>query len=154
MDNCMIRYALPEDYLQVETIMQQVQNLHVGWRPDIYKPCSPVMTQEHFDDLLAKQALLVAVYEGRIVGALAYMERHVSSPTQVSRQVIFIDMMAVDEKYRHQGVGRQLFDHLKEIARDGHYDGIELQVNARNTDAYAMYRHYGFTEKSINLELL
>lgn len=150
----MIRYALVEDYLQVESIMQQVQNLHVGWRPDIYKPCCPVMTQEHFDDLLARKALLVAEFKGQIVGAMAYMERHAAAHTQVTRKVIFIDMMAVDEKHRHQGVGRQLFDHLKEIARSGHYDGIELQVNARNADAYAMYRHYGFTEKSINLELL
>lgn len=33
-------------------------------------------------------------------------------------------------------------------------DAIELQVNAKNTAAYEMYRKYGFTEKSINLELL
>lgn len=154
MENCIIRFALSEDYLQVETIMQQVQNLHVGWRPDIYKPCNTVMTQQHFDDLLAKKSLLVAELEGHIVGALGYLERHVASHTQVDRKVLFIDMMAVDEKHRHQGVGRRLFDHLKEIARNGSYDGIELQVNARNADAYAMYRHYGFTEKSINLELL
>ena len=33
-------------------------------------------------------------------------------------------------------------------------DGIELQVNARNGAAYEMYKRYGFTEKSINMELL
>ena len=33
-------------------------------------------------------------------------------------------------------------------------DGIELQVNARNVAAYEMYKKCGFTEKSINLELL
>lgn len=33
-------------------------------------------------------------------------------------------------------------------------DGIELQVNARNRAAYEMYKKYGFTEKSINMELL
>ena len=33
-------------------------------------------------------------------------------------------------------------------------DGIELQVNAKNNAAYEMYKKYGFTEKSINMELL
>lgn len=32
--------------------------------------------------------------------------------------------------------------------------GIELQVNAKNKAAYEMYCNYGFTEKSINMELL
>ena len=31
-------------------------------------------------------------------------------------------------------------------------DTIELQVNAKNKRAYEMYRNYGFTEKSINME--
>lgn len=32
------------------------------------------------------------------------------------------------------------------------YDAIELQVNAKNRLAYEMYKNYGFTEKSINME--
>ena len=46
------------------------------------------------------------------------------------------------------------FDKLKEIKEAKKLDGIELQVNARNTMAYEMYKKYGFTEKSINMELL
>ena len=42
----------------------------------------------------------------------------------------------------------------KTLARQERCDGLELQVNARNQAAYAMYRHCGFTEKSINMELL
>lgn len=46
------------------------------------------------------------------------------------------------------------FDFLKELKKEKGYDAIELQVNARNKAAYNMYRNYGFTEKSINMELL
>ena len=41
--------------------------------------------------------------------------------------------------------------------RDGQslcFDGIELQVNARNRAAYEMYTKCGFREKSINMELV
>ena len=45
-------------------------------------------------------------------------------------------------------------DEFKQAIKEQAYDAIELQVNARNKGAYNMYRNYGFTEKSINMELL
>ena len=62
--------------------------------------------------------------------------------------------MAVDEKYRGLGVGHKMFELLKTKKIEKNMDGIELQVNARNRAAYEMYKKYGFTEKSINMELL
>ena len=47
-----------------------------------------------------------------------------------------------------------LFDFLKNSQAQKGLDGIELQVNARNEAAYKMYTNYGFTNKSINMELL
>ena len=47
-----------------------------------------------------------------------------------------------------------MFDFLKQLKVEKNLDGIELQVNAKNSTAYEMYKNYGFTEKSINMELL
>ena len=47
-----------------------------------------------------------------------------------------------------------IFEKVKEIKAKKNLDGIELQVNAKNKAAYEMYCNYGFTEKSINMELL
>ena len=96
----------------------------------------------------------MAEYKSEVVGLLAFMYRHVGSDKQVERKVLFIDAMAVDEKYRGRGIGHQLFDTVKTIAKEKQCDGIELQVNARNSQAKVMYESYGFTEKSINMELL
>lgn len=90
----------------------------------------------------------------KVVGILLFAYRHVCSDKQITRDVLFIDAMAVDEVYRGKGIGHQLFDELKKIALEKQLDGIELQVNARNARAKAMYGSYGFTEKSINMELL
>ena len=46
------------------------------------------------------------------------------------------------------------FEMLKNLKKEKHFDGIELQVNAKNVAAYEMYKKCGFTEKSINMELL
>ncbi len=52
-----------------------------------------------------------------------------------------------------KGIGHQFFDKVKQPKAEKGCDTIELQVNAKNKKAYEMYRNYGFTEKSINMEL-
>lgn len=53
-----------------------------------------------------------------------------------------------------KGIGTGMFEYLKKVAKERQCDGIELQVNARNTAAKKMYEKCGFTEKSINMELI
>ena len=149
-----IRFAKPEDYRRVECLMQQIQKLHVIWRPDIYKPCSDVLPEAAFLEEVKQETMLVAEIEGKVVGLCAFMRRHIESDRQVTRDVLFIDVMVVDEVCRGQGIGHKLFDALKVLAKKRKVDGIELQVNARNRAAYEMYTKYGFTEKSINMELI
>ena len=60
--------------------------------------------------------------------------------------------MAVDEKYRGKGIGHAFFDFLKNLKNERGYDGIELQVNAKNKAAYKIYSDYRFTNKSINYD--
>lgn len=89
-----------------------------------------------------------------MIGILELIFRHIESPAQVTRDIVFIDTMAVDEPYRGMGVGHLFFEKVKEIKAEKNLDGIELQVNAKNKAAYEMYCNYGFTEKSIHMELL
>mgnify|MGYP003375268270 FL=1 len=149
-----IRTAKLEDYNAVEAIMKQVHKLHVGWRPDVYKQQETILPLDEFKQAIQEQAFFVAEGEGKVVGILGLMYRHVETPVHVTKDIIFIDSMAVDEPYRKKGVGHAFFDFLKELKKEKGYDAIELQVNARNKGAYDMYRNYGFTEKSINMELL
>ena len=62
--------------------------------------------------------------------------------------------MAVDEKYRRKGIGHAFLAFLKELKHEKGFDGIELQVNAKNESAYKIYSDYGFTNKSVTMELL
>ena len=142
-----------QDYERVSKIMDQVQQLHVEWRPDVYKPASPLITMDMFEAILKDENWYVAEADGVVVGVLELMKRHVESPAQVMKDVLFISTMAVDEKYRGKGIGHLFFEKVKRLKQEKGYDTIELQVNAKNRRAYEMYRKYGFTEKSINMEL-
>ncbi len=152
--NIHIRNASIHDYHAVEAIMRQVQQMHIDWRPDIYKHSEAVLPATVFERAVRDQTLFVADCEGRVAGVLMIQYRHIESTNQVTRDVLFIDTMAVDEHDRGKGIGHAFFAFLKKLKLQKGCDGIELQVNARNKAAYQMYANYGFTEKSINMELL
>ena len=103
---------------------------------------------------MQNNAIYVAQTEAGVKGVMEITYRHIESPVHVTRDVVFVDSMVVDREYRGKGIGHLFFDKLKEIKEAKKLDGIELQVNARNTMAYEMYKKYGFTEKTINMELL
>ena len=152
--NFTVRNAVMEDYEAVVKIMNQVQQMHIDWRPDIYKPNHNLIPIDTFAEILENGTFFVAEADGIVVGVMEIIFRHIESPSQVTRDAIFIDSMAVDKKYRRQGIGHLFFEKVKEIQEQRHFDGIELQVNAKNEAAYEMYAKYGFTVKSINMELL
>lgn len=153
-DMTTIRLAVERDYDAVERIMKQVQNMHVGWRPDIYIDIEPVLPYDMYLEHLADGQVIVAEVAGEVVGLVIYLTRHISGGPMKERKVLFVDSMAVEERYRDQGIGHKLFDYVLQLCREQQYDGLELQVNARNEAARAMYEKYGFTEKSINMEFL
>ena len=150
-----IRFAEEKDYNQVEKIMKQVQEMHTEWRPDIYKNVEILLPFDMYMDYVNNRELIVATLDSEdVVGMLIYVTRNISGGPMVDRKVMFIDSMGVDEHYRGQGIGRELFAFARNICEEQDYDGLELQVNAKNIAAKKMYEKYGFTEKSVNMELL
>ncbi|MBO6164429.1 MAG: GNAT family N-acetyltransferase [Lachnospiraceae bacterium] len=149
-----VRKAALSDFSAVRKIMNQVQEMHVAWRPDIYKSNENLVSKERFDWLINNGNLYVADSNGKAVGVLELSNRHIDNPAQVTRDVIFIDSLAVDSDFRGQGIGHLLLQKVKELQASTGADGIELQVNAKNIAAYEMYKKYGFTEKSVTMELL
>lgn len=149
-----IRNSRLDEYETIETIMKQVQRMHIDWRPDIYKYSETVLPFEVYEQAVKDETFFVAEYEGHVAGILSIMYRHTENPNQMTRNVIYIHSIAVDEKYRGKGIGHAFFDFLGKLKHQRGYDAIELQVNVKNEAAYKMYSDYGFTNKSINMELL
>lgn len=153
MENIIIRYAGNSDYEMVEILMKQVQQLHVEWRPDIYKLGDVILPKDVFQTAVQEKNFLVAESDGKVVGLLFFYVYHRENDASVTRDVLFVDSMAVHKDFRGQGIGHALFDYVKEIVAEKKIDSIELSVNAKNEQAIEMYKKYGFREKSITMEL-
>lgn len=133
--------------------MEQVQDLHAGWRPDVYRAGATVLTPDYFDELVRAGQMLVYEEEDSVAGVVIFRERQAGGPVKMERKTLYIDSIAVDEAHRGRGIGCRLLDECKAIARKRGRCGLELQVNAANARAMKLYREYGFGEKSVNMEL-
>lgn len=151
--NIVIREAEMKDYEDVDHIMDQVQALHHAWRPDVYCACDHLLSMEYFRKLTDTHLCFVSVCDDTVTGIMILEHHHIENPSHITKDILFIDTLAVDEPYRRKGIGRALIDYACVLRNTLHCDSLELQVNARNTNALAMYKQYGFTEKSINMEL-
>ena len=65
-----IRNARPDEYKIVETIMKQVQQMHIDWRPDIYKDSETVLPLELYEQAVKDETFYVAEYDGDVAGIL------------------------------------------------------------------------------------
>lgn len=153
MNQIKIRSARPEDYATVERLMQQVQNLHAEWRPDIYRRCELMLPQATYLEMIADETFLVAERDGEVVGLLYYLRRCAELPSVVRRDILYVDSVAVKETCRGQGIGKALFAYLRAVARECGAAAIELRVAEQNTAAQKMYAAVGFQTKARTMEL-
>jgi len=83
---------------------------------------------------------------GETVGRLWVAERELGA-----RQVLFIYEIAVDERHRGRGYGRQAMQLVEDHARSRGIGRIELNVFGGNEVARHLYRSVGYRETSVQM---
>lgn len=61
------RFAREADFDAVNRLARQVHELHVQWRPDLFRSVQYPITQVEFSELLQEQRLLLAQKDGRVI---------------------------------------------------------------------------------------
>ena len=152
----MIRVLELKDYESVKKLVYQVHQLHLKNRPDIYIDGNPLPI-EYFEKIINDKNSLNYVYEdnGEIVGILT-SSKQTSRPLQIlnSRIVYFIDDIVVDSNHRKKGIGKKLFNHLLDQAKQDNVDAIELNVWSFNESAIKFYESLGMTVKNMKMEYI
>ncbi|NMD38491.1 MAG: hypothetical protein GYA87_07420 [Christensenellaceae bacterium] len=72
-----VEEAFIDDYDMVVKIMNQVQQMHVEWRPDIYKPNKNLISIAEFKEAILSNTFYVAEIEEKVVGILGIRFIHV-----------------------------------------------------------------------------
>ncbi len=143
-----IRPAAASDYDQLCELFEEVDALHRGARPNIFrKPDGPPRSMERVSNLINGPAstILVAEDGGILLGLAVVVEQPASSnPLHVPRRVVEIVTIVVRKSARRQGIGKSLIGASLAWAEKRGADHVEISVHAFNEDALRVYAAAGF----------
>lgn len=148
----MIELANDKDRAAVNRLARQIHQLHINWRPDIYRMPEELFPEERFAELIAKRELYVAKVGGTVVGYAMVTIRDQDLPELMKRKVFHIQQFCVDEEFRNHGIGTQMMEELRVLARAFGCTDLQLNVYPENDAAVSFYQKCGFMIQNINMQ--
>ena len=148
----MIELASIKDRNEVNHIARQIHQLHMDWRPDLYRMPEELFPEERFSDLISKRELYVAKLNGIVVGYALARTRVVDTPDHMPRKVFQIEQFCVDEEFRNHGIGTQMMEELRVLAKAFGSTDMQLNVYPQNDAAVSFYQKCGFMIQNINMQ--
>lgn len=149
----LLELAAADDREAVMAITRQVNDLHVSWRPDIFRQAENLYPEEYFLEDIRNKALYVARLDGALVGYVCFHIWETNSDASVPSKVLDIDDITVDAKYRHQGIGQRIMADIREIAGERGCNDIQLSVYPQNENAVRFYEKCGFRVRNIRYQM-
>lgn len=153
-----IREAVAEDREKITPLQKQIADLHKEGRPDLFKEEARYFDEDSFVWRINEPSHIILIAENddnEIVGyAFAWVRYIRDHSSYLDRNELYIDDVCVLKKYKRQGIGRMLFEKLKEKAKANDCFTMELGVFSFNKDAIAFYESVGMHERIKRMELI
>lgn len=153
--NTIVREASESDFDEIHILTEQIHQLHVTNRPDIYANVDS-LSREYFDHLISQPEVLalVAKVDQRVVGfCLTVIRPPSENPLTVPNITAYMDNLCVHQDYRRLGIGKMLFEQAVLQARQRGAVRLELHVAAFNQSAIRFYEELGMTVKNLAMEI-
>ena len=147
----MLQLATKADRAAVNELAAQVHELHVAWRPDIYRMTQELYPLERFETHLANRELYVAKIKGNAVGYALVRIYDNNRPGHVRRKLMLIDELCVHEAVRGHGIGTQMMEDIHALAKAFGCTNLKIGVYPQNEDAIRFYERAGFAIRSIDM---
>ena len=148
----MIELARSCDRADVNRLARQIHQLHMDWRPDIYRMPVELFPEERFLELISRRELYVAKLEGTVAGFVLVRIRLSEGVGKVTRKIMLIDQLCVDEEFRNHGIGTQMMTELRVLAKAFGCTDMMLSVYPQNDAAVSFYQKCGFMIQNINMQ--
>ena len=152
----MIRKATTQDIDSIMGLLVQVNEVHHGIRPDLFKGNTTKYTRQELELLLTDEDRPVFVYEAKGVVAYAFCQISEVRNHGLLQDVktLYIDDLCVDEEARGQHIGKEMYEYVRKYARAMHCHNITLNVWEGNVGAYHFYKSMGMRPQKTTMETL
>ena len=150
-----VRRAEARDIPAILELLVQVNRVHHEGRPDLFKKATKY-TAEELRAILADDStpVFVGVDEaGAVLGhGFCVFQQQLNSPLMTDVKTLYIDDICVDERARGRGVGRALYEHILDFARESGCHNVTLNVWSCNPGAMAFYEKLGLVPYKVGME--
>ena len=148
----MLELATKYDRSAVNRLARQVHEMHVQWRPDLYQMPEELFPEALYAELVKNRELYVAKLDGAVIGFALLKMRVSEGVGKVTRKIMLIDQVCVDEPLRNHGIGTQMMEEVRVLARAFGCTDLQLGVYPQNDAAVSFYQKCGFMIRSIDMQ--
>ena len=148
----MLELATKHDRNDVNRLARQVHEMHIQWRPDLFQMPEELYPEALYAELLKARELYVAKMGGAVAGYCLLKMRMSNDIGRVPRKIMEIHQLCVDETLRNHGIGTQMMEEVRVLARAFGCTDLQLGVYPQNDEAVSFYQKCGFTIKSIDMQ--
>ena len=148
----MLELATLKNRDDVNRLARQVHEMHVQWRPDLYQMPEELFPEELYTELVKNRELYVAKLDGAVIGFALLKMRVSEGIGKVTRKIMLIDQLCVDEALRNHGIGTQMMEEVRVLARAFGCTDLQLGVYPQNDEAVSFYQKCGFMIRSIDMQ--
>lgn len=148
----MIELARDVDRAEINRLARQVHALHIQWRPDLYTMPEELFPEELFLALVKDKELYAAKIDGNVVGFAWIRMRQSEGVGLVPRKVMLVNQVCVDEALRNHGIGTQIMEEIRVLAKAFGCTELLLSVYPQNDAAVSFYQKCGFMIQNIHMQ--
>ena len=153
-----VRRAENKDIEKILDLLIQVDMVHHNGRPDIFKGPVTKYNAEQLEGLITEdeRPIFVCVDDNDLVLGHAFCIHQQIQDHKLLTDIktLYIDDICVDEAARGKGVGRMLYEHVKEYAIEKGFYNITLNVWECNPTAIKFYESMGLKPQKIGMETI
>ncbi len=152
-----VRRAEKKDIPRILELLVQVDMVHHNGRPDLFKGPATKYNANELEAIISDDSTPVFVCEnneGVVTGhAFCIKKQIIGDSVMTDIKTLYIDDICVDEAFRGTGVGKSLFQYVKEYAKAEDFYNITLNVWTCNPGAIKFYESLGLLPQKIGMEM-
>ena len=152
----MIRKAEKKDIQGLINLLYQVDAVHNGIRPDLFKDNTSKYTEQELEELINDDNKPIFVYDdGKILGhAFCQINEVKNHRLLQDAKTLYIDDICVDEHSRGRHIGKALYEYVYNYAKSIGCHNITLNVWEGNDSAYNFYKQMGMQIQKTGMEVI
>lgn len=154
-----IRRAQEKDVEGILRLLVQVNMVHHNGRPDLFRGPATKYSGEELTALFRDESRPVFVYideaDGRVLGhAFCIFQQVIGSSLMTDIKTLYVDDICVDENCRGRHIGKQLYEYVRNFAKESGCYNLTLNVWNCNPGAMKFYESCGLVPYKVGMETI